>query len=274
MKLIAIDEQKCSKDGVCVAECPMGIIQLQEENGFPEVFPEGEASCILCGHCVAVCPKGALSHRSISIEDCPPVRKELGVSEEQAIQFLRSRRSIRQYQDKAVEKEKIERLIEIARYAPTAGNSQLVEWLVVTDRSKLRTLAEMTVAWMRRAITEDTQNKFPPYFPRLVATWDAGHDAVLRNAPALVVASAPQEAGNGMVDLTLALSYLELAAPILGLGTCWAGLLCRALSFSPSLREVLGLPANHPHYYPMMLGYPKLKYQRLPQRKQPRIRYL
>jgi nitroreductase len=41
----------------------------------------------------------------------------------------------------------------------------------------------------------------------------------------LVVASAPKEATNGMVDVTLALSYLDLLAPTMGLGTCWAGLL-------------------------------------------------
>jgi nitroreductase/NAD-dependent dihydropyrimidine dehydrogenase PreA subunit len=274
LKLIAIDEQKCNKDGICADECPMGIIQLQGENGYPEVSPAGEASCINCGHCVAVCPNGALSHRDIAIQDCPPVRKELAIDEQQAVQLLRSRRSIRQYRDKPVEKEKIQRLIEIARYAPTGGNSQLVEWLVVTDRSRIRSLAEKTVAWMRHAIEQDTQDMLPPYFSKMVVAWDAGHDAILRNAPALVVASAPQAAANGMVDLTLALSYLELAAPTLGLGTCWAGLLCRALSFSPSLKEAIGLSVNHPHYYPMMLGYPRVKYQRLPERKTPRIRFL
>ena len=76
-----------------------------------------------------------------------------------------------------------------------------------------------------------------------------------------------------MIDLTLALCYLGLAAPTLDLGTCWAGLLQRALLSSPSLKETLGVPAEHPHHYPMMLGYPRLKYYRLPERKPPRITY-
>jgi nitroreductase len=75
------------------------------------------------------------------------------------------------------------------------------------------------------------------------------------------------------IDLTLALCYLGLAAPVLGLGTCWAGLLQRALLSSPSLKETLGVPAEHPHHYPMMLGYPKLKYYRLPEGKPPKIAY-
>ena len=73
-----------------------------------------------------------------------------------------------------------------------------------------------------------------------------GFDAVLRDAPALVVASAPRAASNGMVDVTLALSYFELAAPTLGLGTCWAGLLEGALLSSSAARKALGLPEGHP----------------------------
>ena len=107
--------------------------------------------------------------------------------------------------------------------------------------------------------------------PIVVGAWDMGFDSVLRDAPVLVVASAPKAASNGMVDVTLALSYFELAAPKLGLGTCWAGLLEGALLSSSDTREALGLPEGHPYHYPMMVGYPKSKYFRVPQRKTPKI---
>jgi nitroreductase len=74
-----------------------------------------------------------------------------------------------------------------------------------------------------------------------------------------------------MVDLTLALSYLDLMAPTMGLGTCWAGLLQGALLSSPDLKQKLGLPAEYPYHYPMMLGYPRFQYHRLPERKPPKI---
>ena len=106
-------------------------------------------------------------------------------------------------------------------------------------------------------------------------TWlaDEGYDPVLRDAPVLIVASAPKEAINGLVDLTIALSYLELFAPAMGLGTCWAGLLHGAMLASPSLRDVVGIPEPHKHHYPMMLGYPAVKYYRLPERKPPKINF-
>jgi ferredoxin len=66
-------------------------------------------------------------------------------------------------------------------------------------------------------------------------------------------------------------SYPELAAPSMGLGTCWAGLLQGALLGWPPLQKAIGLPEDHSHHYPMMLGYPKAKYFRLPQRKPPKI---
>ena len=273
MGLIAIDEQKCKKDGICAGECPRAIIQLQEGDGYPEMVAGGENLCLMCGHCVVVCPHGALSHKYVPFEECSRINKKIMLNEQQAVQFLRSRRSIRVYQDKPVEKEKIQRLIEIARYAPTGSNSQLVEWLVVNDKSRINKIAGLTVDWFRRILKEDHQAIGAAFLERIVAAWEAGYDQVLRNAPVLVVASAPKEAFNGMVDLTLALCYLDLVAPTVGLGTCWAGLLQRALLSSPSLKETLGIAAQYPHHYPMMLGYPKVKYYRLPERRPPKVTY-
>jgi len=206
----------------------------------------------------------------VPIDKSPLIEKELEISEEQAGQFLRSRRSIRFFKKQPVEKEKIQRLIEIARYAPTGGNRQLVEWVVFRDPDKIKEISEQTVEWMRRVL-EKAPESVPPYFPLVISAWDMGYNSVLWSAPALVVASAPEEAGTGLVDVTLALSYLELAAPKLGLGTCWAGLVDGALQKSTSVKEAVGLPEGHPHHYPMMVGYPKPKYSRLPERKTPKI---
>ena len=271
MGLLRIDESKCKKDGICAASCPTGIIRLQDENSLPEIVPGGEQVCLVCGHCVTVCPHGALDHERMPIDGCPPIERNLKISKEQAVQFLRSRRSIRVFKDKPVEKEKIQRLIEIGRYAPTGSNSQLVEWIATTDKEKIREWAGMTVDWIRHVLEKKPESLPMSYAPLIVAAWDIGFDAVLRSAPAVVVAVAPEEAGNGMVDLSLALCYLELAAPKFGLGTCWAGMLRRGLLSGPELREAVGIPKGYPHFYPMMLGYPKYEYHRVPERKTPKI---
>ena len=271
MSWIVIDESKCQKDKLCVAECVRAIIRMKENDGFPEMVPGGEGFCILCGHCVAVCPHDALTHTHIPLEDCPPIQDDLVIDEGRAVQFLRSRRSVRKFKKSPVERDKITRLIEIARYAPTASNAQLVDWIVFDDPEKIRFLAEQTVGWMRETLERDPESREFPYLPLVIAAWDMGMDAVLKSAPALVIATCPQENRNGTVDVTLALSYLELAAPTLGLGTCWAGLFSAALRFSPPVREHAGIPETHTHFYPMMLGYNSIKYHRLPERRPPRI---
>ena len=271
MSLLIVDESKCKQDGFCAKDCPRAIIRIKDKESYPELVPGGEQSCMACGHCVAVCPHGAMSNNKVPLADCLSIQEELVINEPQVVQFLRSRRSIRVYKDKPVEKQKIERLIEIARYAPTASNTQLVEWLVFADPDTIKTFGKLAADWARAMLAKDPQAAKDPYIPRIVAAWDAGYDAVLRGAPAMVVASAPKEDRNGMVNLTLALSYLELAAPGMGLGTCWAGLLQGALLSWPPLQKAIGLPEDHSHHYPMMLGYPKAEYFRLPQRKPPKI---
>ena len=270
MALLIIDETKCKKDGICARECPMVIIKLKDGNGFPEMVPGGEAICNSCGHCVAICPHGALSHARVPIDNSPAIDKELEISEEQAVQFLRSRRSVRFFKKQPVEKEKLQRLIEIARYAPSGGNLQMVEWMVFTGADKIKEIAGGAVEWMRKVMAKAPQS-VPPYFPLIIGAWDMGYNSLTWSAPALIVAYAPKEATTGMVDVSLALSYLELAAPKLGLGTCWAGLVEGALQGSAAVREAVGLPEGHPYHYPMMVGYPKPKYTRLPERKRPKI---
>ncbi len=272
MNLFTIDPDKCKQDGLCAADCPMGIIQFEGRGGYPVLAPGGEAVCLRCGHCVAVCPHGALNHREVPLAECPPIDPGLVIARPQAEQFLRARRSVRQFKNKAVERETLQRLIETARYAPTGSNTQLVEWRVIDDPQKLKAISSQVIEWMR-GILKDPKIKTVPYLPLLVRSWEAGDDSILRSAPCLVTAMTPAAARNGMVDLTLALAYLELAAPLYGLGTCWAGLLQGALMNDPAVKQAVGIPQDYPFHYPMMIGYAKVHYHRLPQRRVPKIHW-
>jgi nitroreductase/NAD-dependent dihydropyrimidine dehydrogenase PreA subunit len=269
---LTIDKEKCRQDGLCAVDCPVGIIRLDDKDGFPELVPDGEAMCLRCGHCVAVCPHEALDHAEVPLRECPPISEALTLSHNQTEQFLRARRSVRQFKDKPVEREILQGLIETARYAPTGSNTQLVEWLVIDDPKRLHAISGRVIEWVR-TLLKDPQFKAIPYLALLVHAWENGRDSILRSAPCLVTAMTPAAARNGMVDLTLALAYLELAAPPRGLGTCWAGLLQGALMSDPALKQVVGIPQDYPFHYPMMVGYRKVRYHRLPQRKVPKIHW-
>lgn len=270
MDVLRVDKDKCKQDGLCAADCPSGVIFFKGPGHYPELKRGGLEICLRCGHCVAVCPHGAMDHAEVPLVDCPPIHTDLALSREQAEQFLRSRRSVRRFKSRSVDKADLQQLIEIARYAPTASNAQVLRWLVINDQDRVKTIATRVVEWMRDLLQGNGEGVMP-YMPNLVKAWDKGVDSILRGAPCLVVAMAPAESRNGMVDLTLALSYLELAAAQFGLGTCWAGLLQGALVSLPELRQDLGIPAGFPNHYPMMIGYSAARYYRLPERKAPRI---
>jgi len=268
MSLFVVDKEKCKRDGICVAECPRGIIEIKEQNLFPTPIDGADELCINCGHCVAVCPHGAFALRTMTPEQCPPLRKDWLLDSEQVEHFLRARRSIRTYKDKSVEREVLTKLIDIARFAPSGSNAQPVRWLVIYDSDKVRQLAGLVIDWMRDIQKEQTQANRPSWVNRIIAIWESGIDIICRGAPHIIFAHAPK---GDAANCVIALTYLELAAPSFGLGTCWGGYIDAAASLWPPIQQFLGLPEGHISYGAMMVGYLKYKYHRLPLRNEPKI---
>ena len=273
MAFLTIDKTRCKQDGICAAECPRRIITQKDDKSFPQIAKADEAICMACGHCIAVCPHGALSLAGVHIEDCPEIKKDLILSWSQAEQFLRSRRSIRCFKGKAVDREILEQLIKTASYAPTASNAQNLQWTVIEGRGKLKSLSQATINWMERVIKVQPDSPAANYFRPVVVRYATGYDGILRTAQTLIVPSAPKENVNGLVDLSIALAYLELAALPMGVGTCWAGFLRGAMLANPKLVESMDIPEGHTWFYPMIIGYTKFKYHRLPERKTPQIHW-
>jgi nitroreductase/NAD-dependent dihydropyrimidine dehydrogenase PreA subunit len=271
MSLFTIDQKECRRDGLCVAECPAKIIEIVGKEGFPAAVAGAEEICIDCGHCVSICPHEALSLKTMSPKDCLPVRKELLLSPEHCEHFLRSRRSIRNYKEKRVSRDLLQKLIEIARYAPTGRNSQSVYWLVIEDPAEVRRLGGLVADWMRSLLAQSAEYALSMHMDRVVDSWDRGKDRILRSAPHLVVAHGLSTMPMSQSSCFIALTYLELAAPSLGLGTCWAGYFTAAANFYPPLQEALALPQGHLPYGAEMIGYPKYSYQRMPPRNKPEI---
>lgn len=271
MSLFTVDQEKCKKDGICVDECPVKIIEIKEENQTPTLVSGAEDFCIRCGHCVAVCPHGALSHKDMKVEDCPPVNKDWLLGPDQAEHFLRNRRSIRTYKNKPVDRDTLSRLIKIASYAPSGHNFQPVKWHVIYDHDELNKLIGMVVDWMRYMEKEQPAMAKSMHFDLVIAAWEVGIDTVCRSAPHVIIAHGAKADPTAQTAATIAMTYLELAALPLGLGACWAGFLNIAAMFWPPMQKALALPEGHGAFGSMMVGYPKYKYHRLPLRNEPPI---
>lgn len=274
MSLFEVDREKCKRDGICVAECPFHIIEQRDDSSVPTPVDGAEEICIACGHCVAVCPRGAFSLAGMKPGDCPPVRKDLTPGIDQAVHFIRSRRSIRVYMEKEVERERLVKLIDTAHYAPTGKNSQQVKWIVINNREAVNSLAGMVIDCMRYLISEKNPAVGEYRLADIVSAWEAGQDFVTRGAPGLVIVHAPKEYAAAQADSLIALTTLDLAAQSFGLGTCWAGYFMIAAANWPPLQDALSMPDGNACFGAMMVGYPKHKYHRLPLRNPVSITWL
>ena len=271
MSTFTVDKGKCNSCGMCVAECPTLVIQIEKTGASPTPLPGGELRCINCGHCVAICPVAAFSLKTMAPADCATVDGKLLPTAEQAEHFLRARRSIRVYKNKRVPHKLLVKLIDIARHAPSGSNSQSVQWLVFEDTTELRRIAGMVSDWMRLMLSKMPQGIDLTRFKSLVERQEMGQDTVMRGAPHLIVAHASKNVISASQDCTIALTYLELAAYALGLGACWAGYFQMAANYHQPVTEALQLPEGHRCLGAMMIGYPKYRFSRIPLRNKPEV---
>ena len=259
---IQVDLAKCTRCGFCAEVCPSGIIRV-DANGPELVAPK---ACIRCGHCVAVCPQAAMDHNRNPLAKQVKRSASLTVSAEMAEQFIRSRRSIRAYKPEKVSQEKILRLLNVARLAPSGGNSQGVSFLVVSDAAVLKQISAAVVDWLEEQINLGVAWT-KPYAGMAKIYRETGYDVVLRGAPHLLLSLAATGNPIGRDNGRYALTYAELFATSLGLGSCWAGFFEMAAfaNYQPLL-DLIGAPEGKTITGAIMLGVPRHQYQLLVER--------
>ena len=274
MEILEVNKETCNSCGICVAICPNGIIDFSDQT-YPRGTALTEKFCSTCGHCVAACPTGSLSHRGMSVSECPPIQRALKISAAQMDHLIKSRRSIRAYHDKPVPRDTLTHLIEVARYAPTGHNTQTVQWMVIDNKEVLQHFTEIGNDWMRwRIKSKSGPFRFPnelEWFEVMLKRYEKGENEFLRDPPALIVTHSQKDDHAATASCTIALAYLDLAANSSGLGCCWLGLFNMVASTYPPMIKALGLPEGHKPFGSITVGYPKYKYQRIPTRKAPPI---
>ena len=145
---------------------------------------------------------------------------------------IKSRESIRDYSDRKVEDEKINYVLECARFAPSWTNKQCWKFIIVKDKKIINDLSKTSI----------------------INRW-------LKNVPIIIIACGnPKESGYRndisyfIVDVSIALEHLVLAATDKGLGTCWIG------GFNEKkVKKILGIPDNIRVVALTQLGYPAEK---------------
>ncbi|MDD3989489.1 MAG: nitroreductase family protein [Bacteroidales bacterium] len=177
---------------------------------------------------------------------------------------MKSRRSVRHYSLETVDKELITKVIDIARYAASGGNTQPVKWIVIYEPSEVKNIAGLTIDWMRTIL--NTSHPIADYVPGIISTWESGSDIICHNAPHLLFAHVPVDPIDDPTEAIIALTHFDIAAPAFGLGTCWAGFVKMALDNYKPLKDLLSVPEGRKAACPMLFGYSSYKITSIPRR--------
>ena len=161
---------------------------------------------------------------------------------EDYIEFLLSRRSIRRFEDKDVPLETLLKIVDVARYAPSAHNNQPWEFIIVTDRKKLEALAGM-YRWagpLRRA-----------------------------RACIAVVTDPKVSPRTHLIDGANATMYVWLALHALGLGGVWINAL-----ENKEMKELLKIPEDKTLLAIMAIGWPAESPEPRPRKSLEEVAYI
>jgi nitroreductase len=141
------------------------------------------------------------------------------------IDLILSRRSIRSYESKDIPEEVLQQILEAGRQAPSAANRQPIRFVVVTDHSILKNLCDTLIT------------------------------RFVKNAPVVVVGVADMKSlltGKwAVVDTTIAMQNIVIAAWALGIGSCWIGA-CN----EEKVKKLLKIPDKWKFVGLLTLGYP------------------
>ena len=140
---LRIENKSCIACGKCVQVCPAGImVRSTDGKGIEAVRTD---RCIGCGHCVDVCPTGSVIHSDFPPQRVHTVDTGRLPAPEQVLELIRARRSNRALTPRPIPDEALQRIVEAARYAPTASNSRQVSFTLVTEPEQLLRIADFTV---------------------------------------------------------------------------------------------------------------------------------
>ncbi len=168
---------------------------------------------------------------------------------------IRTRRSTRRFLPRPVGDDRLDRIVEAGRYAPSGGNNQSTRLIVIKNREVLDGLAaEVKQAFARMEVTEGM-------YASLASAIRAskGERYVFHyDAPALIVTANKKDYGNNMADCACVLENMMLMANALDLGSCWINQL-RWLNEDETLlarMRSLGLASDERVYGALAVGWP------------------
>ncbi len=291
MGRMKVDPEKCTHCGLCMLNCPFRAWET-DENEVPRMKEVYE--CFSCYNCMVACPVDAVSivepyHVDSGFYKTEPHPLPAKMPYEPrdadgnpaewnyAEKLMYERRSVRNFKPDPVPETLIRRVLEAGRFAPSGGNCQPWQFVVVTDKALIEELngacysilsmlhtSYMNDQMVKGLVPVYAQNPNPGFFdPRVIV---GGMGSVTKknaptflDAPVVILMACDERAiGGPQIAAGIAGQNMNLAALSLGLGFCWIGF-SQVIEMVPHVKEKLGLKDPWKITTAMVLGYPKFK---------------
>lgn len=294
--IVSINQDVCNDCGVCGDICPRHIPETVKKNNTKTTYISTEriGLCMECGHCVAVCPVDAIHVESLNQEEFAPVQ-QIDIDGDQFLSFLKQRRSVRRYKDKAVPRESINQIVNAVHSAPTGTGKRTTGVIIIDNQKTLNTISGLAYE-MYEELEKNLKNPIARFVikkkkgkrtlhtlldfvmpgMRWYIRWfrEGRSNEILRDCPALMLFHSPIYEPVGKENCTIAAFHAILMAQIIGIGTCFNDLIPPACNRVPEIRQLLGLPADREVYASITMGYPKYKFKRIVPRELVEARFL
>lgn len=275
---ISIAYDRCNSCGLCVKVCK--DFSLIMDDNLPVVGTQPLFGCMACGQCMAVCPTGAIT---VSGREMLPADKidltdmKDKPSYSQLKNLMIGRRSIRDFKDKEIDDELIDKIIEAAVSAPMGLPPSDVHLVVIKGKGKVREFSfdvldyfdkirylfspPMIGLW--RLTGKESYRLIKSFAQPLLKFFAESktkqENYLLYDAPlAMYFTASPY---SDPADPYIPATYAMLAAESLGLGSCMIGSIHPMIRYgAKKLKNKWNLPLKSPAGIVVIFGFPKYKY--------------
>ena len=260
-----INRETCTGCKLCETVCIRDNIQIIDKKAV-EVDNE---DCFNCGHCLAICPTNSISLRLFEdqanrVEDYD--YKNIPVSSDDYLQFLKQRRSIRWFKSKKIDKSTFDELFEAAYYSPSAQNSQDVEFVVLDE--KLDEFMHLVYEIIK--VQENDFFRIKQFGEYLRGEGNYKNHPLLWEGNQMILSFS-----NSSANALIANTRLELFAYTMGLGGFYSLFTLKAdeLGHDRLMEFFPKIDSNKHMYSAFVIGYPRVRYRRTVPHKKVDVHY-
>jgi len=168
------------------------------------------------------------------------------------IENIKTRVSVREYQDVPVSDESIQELINAGIHAPTGFDSEPWFFVVIKNKEMMQRMSDHC----KPLLLENLENATNEEAVHLRKNLEKDDFNIFYNAPVLVIVLGSSEGFTTDYDCCLCAENMMLAAHAMGIGSCWIGTAC-FIQDNPELLDELGIPDGYKIIAPIVFGYAK-----------------